>query len=44
LYAEAARPGGKLVEAVDESVTGSVYSFPTTAHSAPFQTVGSRNP
>ncbi len=27
LYAEAARPGGELVEAVDESATGSVY-FP----------------
>jgi hypothetical protein len=26
-YAEAARPGEKLVETVDESATGSVYSF-----------------
>jgi hypothetical protein len=34
LYAEAARPGGKLVEAVDESATGSVYSFPSIARSA----------
>jgi hypothetical protein len=33
LYAEAARPGGKLAEAVDESATGSVYSFPSIPHS-----------
>ena len=34
LYAEAARPGGKLVEAVDESATGSVYSVPSIATTA----------
>ena len=35
LYAEAARPGAKLVETVDESATGSVYSFLGDNHRLP---------